>query len=74
MKKTVFAMAIAILFLMGCSGKVRQKEVAGSKDTVQVDTTTLEVKANDSISAEMEKAKSEIQESSDKLDKALDNL
>ena len=67
MKKTIFIIALAAIFIAGCSGPSK-KEAAEAAETEKLIMTT------DSIAAELEQTADEIQESEVALDSLLNGL
>ncbi len=67
MKKTILILALAAMFLAGCSG-VSKKEAAEAAETEKL------IKATDSIAAEIEKTAGDIKESEASLDSLLNEL
>lgn len=65
MKKTVYAIAIVVLILAGCSG-------GSSKETDEV--TPAEIEQIESTATEMDSTISDIEETADELDELLDEL
>jgi len=67
MKKNLFIIALAVIFLAGCSG-------ASKKESSELKALEKEITTTDSIAAEMDKTIDEIQESEAQLDLILNEL
>jgi hypothetical protein len=67
MKKILFIIALAVIFLAGCSG-------ASKKESSELKALEKEITTTDSIAAEMDKTIDEIQESEAQLDSILNEL
>jgi PBP1b-binding outer membrane lipoprotein LpoB len=67
MKKKLFFIALAAIFIAGCSGPTK-------KEQAELKELEKEIMTTDSIAGEMEKTVGEIEESSAQLDSLLNEL
>ena len=74
MKKYILTIALFIPLVIGCGNSTSNKENENSAVEVEGVELKKEVNTLDSIAAESEKVKKEIQESSEKVDEMLNEL
>ncbi len=65
MKKVIFCLSVASMFLVACGGNAEVKEA---------DTAKEEVKSVDSVAVETNKATHEIEKSTEELDELLNEI
>ncbi len=76
MKRHILTITFPILLLIGtgCGDTKNNQDKDNSSGKTEEIELQKEINSIDSVAIEIEKAKDEIQESSDKLDELLDNL
>jgi len=74
MKKTVFVVVLAAIFIAGCSGTSKKGGTPDASESSELTEIEKLISTTDSVATEIEKTTDEIQESEATLDSLLNEL
>ena len=74
MKKTVFIVILAVIFIAGCSGSSKKGKTPDASESSELTEIEKLINITDSVATEIEKTTDEIQESEASLDSLLNEL